>query len=398
MNRVVAPAELPFAPRPYSTELLSSWLMRVAAANLVSLRELLDGFEERYGQVLTNVPIDYAIPEAAVAALSLVCRVGPEKIRALDLRQRVPHFNPVLLLRYPQNLSLLWCPRCSRRRVRYAFCPLCLASQPVIHARWDWSVACLIRCTVHRTLLWDGCPACGEADPLTFSGFDSSPIYTCRSCGGGLTASPNNAEALQRKCHIQAVEDAYHAMLLGIAPDPILLGKATDRAFRKFVEDMLQLLTRSLNPCSPWQTTSEVTFSSRDILQIITALIENAAPSSDPRVRRKRYSRGLILWATLFKFIPEYEGSAIEQSSLRWPVSVRRRFVSARYYRTKKHWPYSPYGTNVDRRIEQRELAAIYGLRPPLQAPGSSRRCRPGGACNITVTHPVQIPRISSTI
>lgn len=150
-----------------------------------------------------------------------------------------------------------------------------------------------------------------------------------------------------------------------------MLGKATDRAFRQFVEDMLQLLTRSLNPCSPWHTT-EVPFSSRDILQIITALIENAAPSSDRRVRSRRYSRGLILWATLFKFIPEYEGPTIEQLSWRWPVSLRRRFVSARYYRTKKRWPCSPYGTNADRRIEQRELAAIYGLRPSLRTRGQT--------------------------
>jgi hypothetical protein len=161
-------------------------------------------------------------------------------------------------------------------------------------------------------------------------------------------------------------------MLLGIAPDPALLGKATDRAFRQFVEDMLQLLKRSLNPCSPWHTT-DVPFSSRDILQIITGLIENAAPSSDRRVRSRRYSHGLTLWATLFKFIPEYEGSSIEQSSLHWPVSLRRRFISARYYRIKKRWPYSPYGTKVDRRIEQRELAAIYGLRPPLANPDSNR-------------------------
>jgi len=66
---MVAPAKLPFAPRPYSAELLSSWLLRVAAANLVSLRELLDGFESRYGQVLNNFPIDYSIPDAAVAIL-----------------------------------------------------------------------------------------------------------------------------------------------------------------------------------------------------------------------------------------------------------------------------------------------------------------------------------------
>jgi len=372
MNVVVAPPELPFAPRPYSAELLSSWLMRIAAANIISLRELLDGFEDRYGRVLSNVPVDYDIPDTAVTALSQFCRVAPEKIQALDLRRRVPHLNPILLLRYHQNLSLLWCPRCSLSRVRYAFCPLCLARQRVIHVRWDWSVACLIRCVIHRAPLLDGCPACSEPDPLTFSGFDPSPITVCRSCGTDLTASQDDTENTPQKCGTEAIEDTYRAMLLGVAPQPALLGKATHRAFRQFVEDMLQLLTRGLNPCSPWRTTSAVPFSRRDILQIITALIENAAPSSDRRVGRRRYSRGLILWANLLKLIPEYEGSAIEQSSLRWPMSLRRRFVSALYYHTKKRWPYSPYGANLGRRIERGEIAAIYGLNappPPYRVP-----------------------------
>ena len=72
-----------------ASELLSSWLLRVAAANLISLRELRDGLESRYGPVLTNVPIDYGVPEAAVMALSKFCRVTPKTIRMLDLRQRV---------------------------------------------------------------------------------------------------------------------------------------------------------------------------------------------------------------------------------------------------------------------------------------------------------------------
>jgi hypothetical protein len=123
MSVVVAPAELPFAPRPYSDELLSSWLLRVAAANLVSLRELLHGFEDRYGPVLTNVPIDYAISEAAVTALAKLCRVAPEKIHTLDLRFRATHLNPELLLRYPQNPALFWCPRSSLRRGRRWIAP-----------------------------------------------------------------------------------------------------------------------------------------------------------------------------------------------------------------------------------------------------------------------------------
>jgi hypothetical protein len=363
MNLMVVPAELPFAPRPYSTELVSSWLLRVAAANLVSLRELLDGFEERYGPVLNNVPIDYAIPDAAVVALAQFCRVVPEKIRALDLRQRAPYLKPALLLRY-QNISLLGCPRSSLRRVRYAFCPLCLCGQRVIHVRWDWSVACLIRCALHRTPLLDGCWVCGESDPLTFSGFALSPIRLCRSCGSDLSSSRDQAENAVGKSNVQAVEDTYRAVLLGIAPHPTLLGKATDRAFRQFAEDMLQLLTRSLNPCSACKATGAVPFPRQDILRIVAALIENAAPSSDPRVRRKRYSRGLTLWATLLKSIPEYEGAAIEQSSLHWPVALRRRFVSALYHRTRKRWPYPPYRSNFAKRIERSEVASVFDLIP----------------------------------
>jgi hypothetical protein len=96
MSLMAAPEKLPFAPRPYPTELLSSWLLRVAAANLVSLRELLDGFESRYGQILSNDPIDYGIPHEAVAALAQFCRVTPARVRALDLRERCASSHPCL--------------------------------------------------------------------------------------------------------------------------------------------------------------------------------------------------------------------------------------------------------------------------------------------------------------
>jgi TniQ len=369
MSAAVAPTMLPFAPRPYSSELLSSWLLRVAAANLVSLRELLDGFQRRYGQILSNYPIDYGIPDAAVTALAQFCQIAPARIRALDLRERAPHLSPALILRF-HTTSLVWSPRCSLRRVCYAFCPACLASQKVIHVRWEWSVACLIRCAIHRTPLLDGCPACREPDPLVFSSLVCSPIYACRSCGADLSASLHDAGDVQRKSDIQAIEDAYRAMLLGIAPDPALLGKATDRAFRQFVEDMLQLLTRNLNPYCPWQTGSPVPFSRRDILQIITALIENAAPSTDGRIRSRRYSRGLILWTTLLSMLTDTAGGDIERSSLRWPASLRRRFISALYYCKGTRWPCSPYGTNLAMQTAQREIRRIYGLRPPLRSSG----------------------------
>jgi hypothetical protein len=52
------------------------------------------------------VSTDYALPDAALAALSQFCRVAPEKIQELDLRQQVCHLSSARLLRYHQNLSV----------------------------------------------------------------------------------------------------------------------------------------------------------------------------------------------------------------------------------------------------------------------------------------------------
>ena len=122
-----APAQLPIAPRPISTELLSSWLLRVAAANQIALCDLLDALESQYGPVLTNNPFDYAVPRAAVKALSRFCRVAPRAVRMLDLRERLPRVTSGTLLRF-QNVGW-YCPRHTRGRVRYSFCPSCLVEQ-----------------------------------------------------------------------------------------------------------------------------------------------------------------------------------------------------------------------------------------------------------------------------
>ena len=163
-----------------------------------------------------------------------------------------------------------------------------------------------------------GCPACGEPDPLTFSALQACRL--CRSCGSDLAGGAAGPTEPPNKGNIQAVQDAYRAALLGIAPDPTLLRKATHRSFRLFVEEMLEILTRNLNPCSEPHDLSPVVFPRQDIVQIITQLILNAAPSSDQFVRRKRYARGLVLWATLLKMMSEYEAKAIEQASMRWPL------------------------------------------------------------------------------
>ena len=162
------------------------------------------------------------------------------------------------------------------------------------------------------------------------------------------------------------MEDAYRAALLGIAPHPNLLGKATGTSFRRFIDDLMQILTRTLNAASLWPNPSSgqtPLLPRRDLLQIITELVLNAAPSSNVQQRRRRYSRSLVLWTTLLKVIAVADATEIEQASQQWPVALRRRFVSALYERKRQRWPYDPcQGQSLSLRFKCHELSSVFDL------------------------------------
>ncbi len=121
---------------------------------------------------------------------------------------------------------------------------MCIAEQRTIHLHWSWCFACIIRCNVHRTPLQRGCTACGESDPLKFAPSQSHSKADCWNCGADLCQSTESSAACLDGEVIRAVEDAYRAALLGVGPDVSLLGRVTGRAFRSFVDDMLELLLR----------------------------------------------------------------------------------------------------------------------------------------------------------
>jgi hypothetical protein len=145
---------------------------------------------------------------------------------------------------------------------------------------------------------------------------------------------------------IQAVEDASRAGLLGISPHPSLVGKATDRAFRKFIDDMLQLLISFPQPSSVAKDRRDkgaIIPPRQSPFALIADLIANAAPSRDKRVQSFRYRRSLKLWANLFSVISEPEGDSLEVASRQWPMALQRRFASALHLRTRRRWPYDRF-------------------------------------------------------
>jgi hypothetical protein len=135
MTTTCAPAQLPFAPKPIPEELLSPWLLRVGAANYITLAELMDGLESRYPGASLLPSLDFSLPQLFIDSISAFCRVPVNRIQALDLSQRLPHLKTALLLRFPDRLS--WGPRTKWQRLAYAFCPLCLAGQRVIYVPWE---------------------------------------------------------------------------------------------------------------------------------------------------------------------------------------------------------------------------------------------------------------------
>jgi len=193
MSTAYAPSQLPIAPRPILNELLSSWILRTAAANVISFAEFLAGLRLRYPETdeIYGRILDYAVPQATLRALSRFTRVPLTQLRKLDLNVRVPQISSASLLRFHGRQFAIGCPRGHSLRGRYAFCPLCLARQKRIHIQWDWCFATLIRCPVHQSMLLEGCIYCGEVDPFTFSLSGAPPVLLCRSCSANLVLSPN---------------------------------------------------------------------------------------------------------------------------------------------------------------------------------------------------------------
>jgi hypothetical protein len=136
-----------------------------------------------------------------------------------------------------------------------------------------------------------------------------------------------------------------------------------DPALRLFFEEMFERLTTYL---SRRPDGSFGGFSRQDIVEIIAALILNAAPHRNRRIHNQHRARGVRLWSTLLSAIPESAAPTMERASLKWPAALRRRFLSGLQDRRRKRWPYTPYRSAIEcsRRLKRDDLAVAYGLDP----------------------------------
>jgi hypothetical protein len=328
MNAASAPAELPFAPRPFAHELFSSWLMRIADANCVSLEELMLGFECRYPKVPWAEPLDWNLSPPFLKAMARFCRTSVRTLRTLDIPARLPHVQVALLL-HPGTVPDR-CPRLRNRRTGYAFCPTCISKQPYVHVRWEWAFPALLRCHVHKIPLRLGCHLCGEDDPLPFGAVPTAMGILCQSCRANLSGAVSGFHVHRANRTHSFLEKTYHAALRGAAPGFGLLGETTGTQFCRFVADLLQLLawypSPDLAPRLTDPTNRYLPFRT-EILAMVGALVRNAAPSSDRSARRDR--EGTELWLRVLSLLSEREEEWIEIASELWPTALRQRLHEA---------------------------------------------------------------------
>jgi LSD1 subclass zinc finger protein len=324
-----APLQLPFAPKPFRRELFSSWLLRLAAANCVTLEELLAGLQASYPLAPYALSLDVNLDDGFLRFIVRFSRVPPRRLGPLSLEKQVSNPEAALLLRFNNNSSG---SRLLNRRLGYAFCPYCVAHQSFVHVPWEWVFACLAHCSVHGTQLEVGCPSCGDLDPLPFGLIPGADHVRCQCCGANLLDDPTHKGRRPCSRTVLEFEKDYRAALLGAAPDLTLLQGASSAQFRQFVDDTLRLVANFLDerPFALYGKLQPSPGSSRqELIRTILQLVLNASTDCDMYERRARYRNSLKVWEPLLVPLTPEGRRNLARISRAWPASLQRSLASA---------------------------------------------------------------------
>ena len=234
------PEVLPIAPPPIAGELISSWLLRVAFANGLTLAQLVQGIEARFpGVLLRGAFVDDQLSASARFALAKFLRVTGENAKALELGQQFPILPIEWILR-----SIDWDfgspDRFVEGRARYAFCPLCIREMSrrtqTVWIRSKWALVFQTHCKRHGTPLVESCAICFVDDPLlpitNLPASNSSlALASCWNCGSSLLFCDPESSASSMVAEIIGLEGAILTTVAGNSPDPRWAGRLCAKAF-----------------------------------------------------------------------------------------------------------------------------------------------------------------------
>lgn len=183
-RRQLRPAAWPYRPRPLPDELLTSYLLRVAAGlDLSPSRFLSAVWGSR--QSLLNQDLDNFVPPHIAARIAAGTCIEIDDVASMTL---AAYAGTLLVNHNPKGRNAWLLPTTvksnDRRRRGLQFCPQCLTSDRIPYFRRRWRLAFVTMCTTHSILLRDGCPTCGE---IVHPHRALSPTH-CFRCGESLCA------------------------------------------------------------------------------------------------------------------------------------------------------------------------------------------------------------------
>lgn len=243
----VVPDVLPLAPRPIAMELRSSWLLRVAAANVLTLAELVAAVAARHPDAgADDAFLDDALSADASAAFAQFARLPAIMVRALDLSDQIPGLPESWMLR--TGLQPGSRDRLSDRRAHYAFCPQCLgavASAQPPYLPVEWACAVVTHCPTHRTRLQERCPVCYVDDPFSVGVLAHAGRAKCWQCQARLSEPLWHVDRSVGVDGVMQLQTVLLAAMRGHAPALIATGPLSARAVVTLVDQLVDLLIGS---------------------------------------------------------------------------------------------------------------------------------------------------------
>lgn len=205
----------PLHPPPLDDAILSSWLIRLAAAYEMEPSAFCQ--QALATPVQSLQVLDACPPAGLLTALAAYTGQSLARVEAMTLRRYEGSVFETLALSPPQALAVRLprfhpdrChsddergePRKWRRLTPWLlpreptttipFCPLCLAESPVMYFRTAWHLAFTTVCRRHEVVLWESCPACAE--PVSRLWVRLAPQRWARcGCGAAFAQAPTSS-------------------------------------------------------------------------------------------------------------------------------------------------------------------------------------------------------------
>ena len=234
---------LPFAPRPFSDELLLSWICRLAAANHVRLSSL---FPEV--RTMSHYRLNCDPGEEIIARLAAMARLPPSTLHGLLLQRQFPNLSLLTFLQAPKSPAVLGDEN-SSEPFPLPLCCDCASEEEPRHRELYWQAEAglltTLLCPRHGTQVGRSCPRC-DRDQLAMVWSHTSLIVRCLRCDwrpsrrpNRKPASPNPLGLLELLFRLQC--DIATA-LRDQAPSNFWCGPITAVQFLRVVDDLFWLL------------------------------------------------------------------------------------------------------------------------------------------------------------